>query len=78
MGRVPAKRPAQLSSDADRKVLEDYLNKRLKVLAKEKKRAPEREDRAFIDGAELEVMMALDELLDLQGVEAARKPARRN
>lgn len=69
MPKVPKNKvpPRQLACQADRDLLHEYVTRRLKELAREKRRGSgERTEGAWIDGAEVELICALDELLGEQ------------
>lgn len=55
--------PKQLASEQDRATLRAYLTNRLKKLKRERKAAGEREEAAYVDGAEMEIEFLFDELL---------------
>lgn len=55
--------PKQIVSEPDRVVLRDYLTKRLKQLKREARRAGERTEAAYVEGAEMEIQFLFDELL---------------
>lgn len=76
MDRVSREPPPQLEGEGDRSLLKGYLERRLKALARAKKRAGEREEVAFFDGAEVEIYLIFDELLRLQAPEPKRRAPR--
>jgi hypothetical protein len=60
------KKEGQLASESDRATMRTYLEKRLKTLRRQAKRAGEREEGAFVEGAEMEIIFIYDELLGEQ------------
>ena len=56
----------QIQSESDRETLRAYLTGRLKHLRKELKKAPDREDASFVEGAEMEIIFLFDDLLGEQ------------
>lgn len=66
----------QLISEIDRTTLREYLERRLKTLRREAKKAGEREEAAFVEGATLEIVFIYDELLGEQAPEALQKKLR--
>lgn len=64
----------QLTSEVDRTTLRDYLERRRKTLRREAKKAGEREEAAYVDGAEMEIIFIYDELLGEQPPELLKKP----
>jgi hypothetical protein len=70
------KKEEQLASENDRATLRTYLEKRLKILRGEAKKAGEREEAAFVEGAEMEIIFIYDELLGEQAPEKAPRRLR--
>ena len=66
----------QLTSEIDRQTLREYLEGRLKTLRGEAKKAGEREEAAYVEGAEMEIIFIYDELLGEQAPEALQKKLR--
>lgn len=60
------KKEGQLASESDRTALRTYLEKRLKTLRRQAKRAGDRAEEAFSEGGEMEIIFIYDELLGEQ------------
>jgi hypothetical protein len=56
----------QLTSEADRNRLREYLEGRVRVLSKQEKRAGEADEAAFVEGAQMEILCMYDDLLGEQ------------
>jgi hypothetical protein len=56
----------QLTSEADRNRLREYLEGRVRVLAKQERLAGEADEAAFVEGAQMEILCAYDDLLGEQ------------
>lgn len=66
--------PKHLVGEEDRATLRDYLTKRLQYLHRKGKRAGEKEEAAFYEGAEMEVVFVFDDLLGEQPPDLRKKP----
>jgi hypothetical protein len=66
----------QLTSEIDRTTLREYLERRLMTLRKAAKKAGEREEAAYTEGAAMEIVFLYDELLGEQAPEPLSKQPR--
>jgi hypothetical protein len=66
----------QLISEADRATLREYLGRRLQTLRQQRKKAGEREEEAYIEGGEMEIIFVFDELLGEQAPELSKSGKR--
>lgn len=64
----------QLTSETERATLREYLVRRLQTLRRQAKKADEREEAAYVEGGEMEIIFIFDELL---GEQAPELPKRR-
>lgn len=66
-------KPKQLVSEEDRATLRAYLTGRAKQLKREARRAGDATEASYVDGADMEILCAFDELLGEEPPDLRRK-----